>query len=70
MCYYSVRSSGYLHLGCSTDSVVLWVLKRHFRRHGLIVETGTILTVQHLMFSVEESASLALLETVVVYYGR
>lgn len=48
---------------CSTNSVV-WVLKRHFRRHGLIVETGTIFTVQHLRFSGEESASPALLETV------
>lgn len=42
VCYCSVRSSGHLHLGCSTDSVVVWLLKRHFRRHGLIVEMGTI----------------------------
>lgn len=47
----------------STASLV-WVLWRHFRRHGLIVETGTIFTVQHLRFSVVESAGVALLETV------
>lgn len=47
----------------STDSVV-WVLKKAFQKTWPYCRNGHHFTVQHLRFSVEESASLALLETV------
>ncbi len=52
----------------STDSVV-WVLKKAFQKTWPYCRNGHHFTVQHLRFSVEESAGPAPLETVVVYYG-
>lgn len=46
-----------------TDSVV-WVLERHFQKTWPCCSNGHHFTVQHLRFSVEESAGRALLETV------
>lgn len=50
----------------STDSVV-WVLKKAFQKTWPYCRNGHHFTVQHLRFSVEESAGPALLETVMVY---
>ena len=53
----------------STDSVVCGSWKKAFQKTWPYCRNGHHFTVQHLRFSVEESAGLALLKTVVVYYG-
>lgn len=64
MCYYSGWSSGGVCiLERSTDSVV-WVLEKAFQKTWPYCRNGHHFTVQHLRFSVEESAGSALLETV------
>lgn len=68
MCYYSGWSSGCLRL-------VAWYrlscvgLEKAFQKTWPYCRNGHHFTVQHLRFSVGESAGPALLETVVVYYG-
>lgn len=63
MCYYSGWSSGCLHFG-SQYRLSCVGLEKAFQRTWPYCRNGHHFTVQHLRFSVEESAGLALLETV------
>lgn len=63
MCYYSGWSSGCLHLGAQYRLSCVG-LEKAFQKTWPYCRNGHHFTVQHLRFSVEESAGPALLETV------